>query len=58
MVNTNPVPFTAIGADQPRNNKVHIARLADETEQMLGVTQPTRTQHHDLRGANRIISDN
>ena len=28
-----------------------LARLADKTEQMWGVTQPTRTQHHDLRGA-------
>ena len=69
-VNTNPVPFTAIGVDQAKEhiNKVHkghgcisgltnspeallryclstpvLARLADETEQMLGITQPTRT---------------
>ena len=26
-----------------------LARLADETEQMLGVTQATITQYHDLR---------
>ena len=30
---------------------VLLARLADETEKMLGMTQPTRTQHHDIRGA-------
>jgi len=84
-VNTNPVPFTAIGVDQAQEhiNKVHkghgcisgltnspdallryclrtpvLARLADETEQMLGITQPTRTQHHDLRGAQITRQEN
>ena len=35
-----------------------LARLADETEQMLVVTPPTRTQHHDLHGAKITRLDN
>ena len=35
-----------------------LAGLADKTEQMLGVTQPTRTQHHDLRGAKITREEN